>query len=205
MRLALAFLSLSIPCLAATLTQRINAVIGSMPARQTFWGIHVVDAATGATVYRRNEANFFVPASNTKLFSTALALMRLACLPFPNRRQRGFEAGRQWPGGRICVIGGGDPNLSARVIPYQRNETKPIPFEAIEALADTVVSAGVKIVDGDVVGDDTAFLWEPYPDGWAIERCCVGIWRAGECADTERQCFQTERRSRFRSWRTGSL
>jgi serine-type D-Ala-D-Ala carboxypeptidase/endopeptidase (penicillin-binding protein 4) len=171
MRLALAFLSLSIPCLAATLTQKINALAGSsQPARQTFWGIHVVDARTGATVYRRNEANFFIPASNAKLFSTSLALMRLG----PKYLFETIVTAEAPPdsNGRVSeirLVGGGDPNLSARVIPYQRNETKPNPFEAIDRLADAVVAAGVKVVDGDVVGDDTAYYWEPYPDGWAID------------------------------------
>ena len=178
MRLALAFLSLSIPCLAATLTQRINAILDrSEPARQAFWGIHVVDAATGTTLYRRNEANFFIPASNTKLFSTALGLMRLGpehrFTTAVNADARPDASGRVT---ELRLIGGGDPNLSARVIPYQRNETKPNPFEVIDSLADTVVAAGVKIVDGDIVGDDTAFFWEPYPEGWAVDDA---VWEYG--------------------------
>ena len=34
-------------------------------------------------------------------------------------------------------------------------------------LSDAVKAAGVVEVDGDVVGDDSAFAWEPYPDDWA--------------------------------------
>ena len=36
-----------------------------------------MDLATGKTLYELNPDHYFVPASNTKLFSTALALTRL--------------------------------------------------------------------------------------------------------------------------------
>ncbi len=136
-----------------------------------------MDAKTGVVVYRRNENSFFIPASNTKLFSTSLALMRLG----PGHRfhttvhvdSQPSASGRV---GEIRLVGGGDPNLSARVIPYHREETKPNAFEAIDKLAEAVVASGVKLVEGDVVGDDTAYYWEPYPDGWSIDD---SIWEYG--------------------------
>jgi D-alanyl-D-alanine carboxypeptidase/D-alanyl-D-alanine-endopeptidase (penicillin-binding protein 4) len=39
----------------------------------------------------------------------------------------------------------------------------------IEELADKIAARGVKRIEGAVVGDDTAYLWEPFPDGWAID------------------------------------
>src|SRR5258708_15445768 len=69
-----------IPVLAGaqTVAQRVDALIQASPAaRQAFWGIRVVDLESGAVVYQKNEDHFFVPASNTKLFSTSLALTRL--------------------------------------------------------------------------------------------------------------------------------
>jgi D-alanyl-D-alanine carboxypeptidase/D-alanyl-D-alanine-endopeptidase (penicillin-binding protein 4) len=153
----------------ATLAQRINSILASRESRQTLWGIHVVDAQTGKAVYRHNEQNFFIPASNTKLFTTALALMRLG----PDHRFTTTVVADSRPDaeGRVSelrLVGGGDPNLSARVIPYKRNETKSSAFEEIDALANAVVAAGVRSISGDVVGDDTAYFWEPFPEGWAI-------------------------------------
>ena len=37
----------------------------------------MVDLASGKTIYELNPEHYFVPASNAKLFSTALALTRL--------------------------------------------------------------------------------------------------------------------------------
>ena len=31
------------------------------------------------------------------------------------------------------------------------------------------MDAGLKAVDGDVVGDDSAYANEPYPEGWALD------------------------------------
>src|SRR5512140_3232777 len=60
-----------------SLTDRIEAVLNSPDALPAHWGIEVVSLENGATLYARNEHKLFVPASNTKLFTTALALQTL--------------------------------------------------------------------------------------------------------------------------------
>ena len=71
-------LLIAISAYSQTLSTRIAKIMWNSPAaQQAFWGIHIVDLKTGATVYSKNADQFFIPASNTKLFSTALALTRL--------------------------------------------------------------------------------------------------------------------------------
>jgi D-alanyl-D-alanine carboxypeptidase/D-alanyl-D-alanine-endopeptidase (penicillin-binding protein 4) len=43
------------------------------------------------------------------------------------------------------------------------------PLAAIEELADRIVAQGVRRVAGDIVGDDTWYVWQPYATGWGIE------------------------------------
>ena len=43
------------------------------------------------------------------------------------------------------------------------------PLAAIEDLADQVVARGVRSIDGDIVGDDTWYVWQPYAAGWGID------------------------------------
>jgi D-alanyl-D-alanine carboxypeptidase/D-alanyl-D-alanine-endopeptidase (penicillin-binding protein 4) len=74
------------------------------------------------------------------------------------------------------LIGGGDPSLSGRVIPYDRRAADGNPLAAIESLADELIERGVRRIEGNVVGDDTAYFWEPYPVGWTIEDA---IWYYG--------------------------
>ncbi len=71
--------------------------------------------------------------------------------------------------GPLRLIGGGDPNLSARAIPYRTGANSGNPLAAIEDLADQIAARGVKRVDGGIVGDDTWYLWEPYGSGWGID------------------------------------
>ena len=71
--------------------------------------------------------------------------------------------------GPLRLVGGGDPNLSARAIPYKPGPVTGDPLASIAELADQVAARGVKRVDGDIVGDDTWYVWQPYATGWAID------------------------------------
>jgi len=41
-------------------------------------------------------------------------------------------------------------------------------------MADQVAATGLKVVNGDVVGDDTLFPWEPYAENWTIDDAVWG-------------------------------
>ena len=113
----------------------------------------------------------FVPASNAKLYATALALERLGPdYRFTTRVVGEVEAVDGVLGGSLRLIGGGDPNLSARVIPYDSKiEYREDRLEPIRELARQVAEAGVTRVTGDVIGDDTRYVWDPYPSGWSLD------------------------------------
>lgn len=163
---------------APPLAKRIASILSRSPeAQQAFFGMRVIDLQTGATVYSLNENRFFVPASNTKLFTTAVALVRLG----PDYRFHTTVIADAEPSseGRVRelrLVGGGDPNLSARVVPYRHKAFSPNPLTAIERLADQVWSRGIRVVDGDIVGDDSAYANEPYPDGWGLDD---PVWEYG--------------------------
>ncbi|MBS1803777.1 MAG: D-alanyl-D-alanine carboxypeptidase/D-alanyl-D-alanine-endopeptidase [Acidobacteria bacterium] len=99
--------------------------------------------------------------------------------------------------GDILILGSGDPTISAHHYPYQpptppaatptpanppaksptgKPEATPTPqqlqaepraMEALDLLAQQVVQAGVRSVEGSVVGDDSYYLNEPYGTAWA--------------------------------------
>ena len=47
---------------------------------------------------------------------------------------------------------------------------KPDPMEVMDQLASALQRAGLRAVDGNVIGDDTFFLTEPYGRAWAKPR-----------------------------------
>jgi D-alanyl-D-alanine carboxypeptidase/D-alanyl-D-alanine-endopeptidase (penicillin-binding protein 4) len=69
----------------------------------------------------------------------------------------------------LRLVGGGDPNLSGRAIPYSTDAPAGDPLAAIEDLAAQVAARGVRCLSADVVGDDTAYVWQPYAEGWSID------------------------------------
>ncbi len=132
-------------------------------------GIEVVQLATGTVLYSRDSQKLFTPASNTKLFSTAMALARLG--PDYRMTTRLFQSN-----GDLIIAGGGDPSMSFIQIPYDKDAPPADPLAAIEALADELAVRGIRTVAGDVVGDDTAFVSEPFAPGWGVDD---SLWEYG--------------------------
>ena len=157
---------------AASLVHKIEDIWKNDPAAaRAVWGICALDAETGKPLVEYNSTHNFVPASNTKLFTTALALARLG----PDFRFRTRITARQAIGpdgvlnADLRLVGDGDPNLSGRALPYQKNSPPGDPLAAIETLVAELERKGLKEVRGEILGDDLAYIWEPYPTGWAVD------------------------------------
>ncbi len=150
---------------------RVDVALSNPAASKGEWGLLIADAATGETLYALNEDKYFVPASNMKLFSTALALSKLGVdYKFQTTLEtRGTISEDGTLSSDLFLVGRGDPNLSNRKFPFNLKEEFDGPPEKVLAeLADKLVAKGVKQIKGDVVGDDSYFPREPYPDGWEI-------------------------------------
>ena len=148
----------------------IAAVLSQPPLNRAHWGVDVVDLETGKALYSQNSDQLFLPASNTKLFTTAAAL----AIAGPDYRFRTtVEAdGKIDDNGRLLgdlvIVGRGDPNISSRTLPYAlKTQRTPPHTQILEEMADQVARNGLKIVDGDLIGDDTYYAFERYAEGWA--------------------------------------
>jgi D-alanyl-D-alanine carboxypeptidase/D-alanyl-D-alanine-endopeptidase (penicillin-binding protein 4) len=156
----------------ARFRQRVETALSASGPNQGFWGVLITDAATGEILYARNAGNYFTPASDAKLFTTALALTTLG----PEYRVRttistsGTLDANGVLNGDLVLTGRGDANLSNRKFPYEKKvEHDGAPEKALAALADAVVAGGVKEIAGGVVADDSLFQLERFPSGWTID------------------------------------
>jgi D-alanyl-D-alanine carboxypeptidase/D-alanyl-D-alanine-endopeptidase (penicillin-binding protein 4) len=147
---------------AANLETRLDQILDAGPlSKRSLAGVQVVSLDTHKILYASNADRFFVPASNMKLFTTALALTRLGPdYRFVTRLLSDSS-------GNLVLAGGGDPSLSGRDYPYRKEPTGRPPLAALEQLLDEAIASGLKQVDGDIIGDDTLYPWVPYPPNWS--------------------------------------
>src|SRR3984957_10167328 len=152
--------------------RRAEAALSAAGPDKGTWGVLVIDATTGEVLYSRNADGYFMPASNAKLFSTALALAALG----PDYRVRttvasnGALDANGALNGDLALIGRGDANLSNRKFPFEKKEEREGPAEKVfAAFADTVAASGVKEITGDVIADDSMFQHEKFPSGWLVD------------------------------------
>jgi D-alanyl-D-alanine carboxypeptidase/D-alanyl-D-alanine-endopeptidase (penicillin-binding protein 4) len=151
--------------------ERVKTVLDKANAQRAYWGVLVVDRDTGETLYELNAAKLFTPASNRKVFTTIFALAALG----PEHRYSTILASKTPLGadgrlaGDLIFKGSGDPDLSNRKFPFAGKAEHEGPMDKVLIeMADAAVAKGLKVVDGDIVADDSLFPYDPYPAGWEV-------------------------------------
>ena len=161
--LALILLCLTAPALAQapvarapvpSVQQQVERALGAAPPGARF-GLLVVDEQ-GRAIVSVNPDQRFIPASNTKLFTTAAAYALLPGMDRPDvagGTQVRLVTGQRKRAPTVLLVGQGDARMSS---------APDCQVDCLAALADAV-AAKIKVV-GDVVGDDTLFpdqRWSP--------------------------------------------
>jgi D-alanyl-D-alanine carboxypeptidase/D-alanyl-D-alanine-endopeptidase (penicillin-binding protein 4) len=139
----------------------IDSVVSSEPLDRTQWGIAVRDARSGEWLVRLNAARHFVPASNTKLVVTTVAMGELG----PDYRFETPVFVHASPGDSVAaelvIIGRGDPTFSER---FHASD-----FAVSDSIAETVAAHGIRRI-GDIIVDATFFG----------DRMINGTWEVGD-------------------------
>lgn len=134
------------------LSKKLERLAKSSHLRRASVGIQVTDLDSGKVLFALDPQKPLIPASCTKLFTSATALATLG--PDFQFTTKLFIKGKITAKGRVkgdlVVVGGGDPNISGRF--HQGNITA-----VFEKWAAALVAKGIRSVDGRVIADDTAF------------------------------------------------
>ncbi len=175
--LALCGLLLPCPARADDLAAALARLTNAPEYRNARWGLLVVDADTGKVILEQNADQLFAPASVTKLYSCAAALVALGGdrrYETPVYRRGNVQDGRL--AGDLILVGQGDLTLGGRTLPdgklafkdqdhtyagasTTRNEvTGTDPLAGLLDLADQVKKTGIQAIDGDVLIDDRLFM-----------------------------------------------
>ncbi len=125
-------------------------------------GLLIVNSRTRDTLYSRNAGKLFMPASNQKLLTGAVALHQLG----PNYRFRTIVArrGALTDGvlnGDLVVIGNGDPTISDRM--------RGNAMLAMQGIADSIIAHGVKRITGTLRPGGNALPDSIYGYGWELD------------------------------------
>ena len=150
------------PATLAELRQRLTTHVGQAKYDAALWGAKIVSLDTGITIFEQNPQKLFSPASNSKLYTVALALDRLGA-DYRIKTSLYAKARPNRAGtlkGDLIVYGRGDPTINARL--HGGNI-----YKALGPLVSALTNAGVKSIAGDLVGDESYFHGSPLGSGWA--------------------------------------
>jgi D-alanyl-D-alanine carboxypeptidase/D-alanyl-D-alanine-endopeptidase (penicillin-binding protein 4) len=152
-----------VPATLTELQSRIQEIVRQPALEPGFFAVKIVSLDTGLVIYEQNANKFTRPASNMKLYTVAAALDRLT--PDYHFITSVFAKEKLEDGkvkGDLIVYGRGDPSFAAR---FNNSDY----FKGIDDLAARIVTAGVKRVKGDLVGDESWFNGAPLGSGWEWE------------------------------------
>ncbi len=157
------------------LHKQIEKVIDGPAYKHATWGILVVNAKTGETVYERNPETMLAPASVTKLFTCAAALIALG--EDSTTKTKVFQNGKMVGDtlrGDLILVAAGDLTFGSRfkdgkTVFKDKDHTyansglgdseltDTDPLYALNTLAKQVKEAGINQIDGEILIDDRLF------------------------------------------------
>lgn len=148
----------------AELRERLAAHLAEPRFADATWGVKIVSLETGQILYENHAERLMSPASNSKLYTAALALETLGgdyqittpiyATAKPNRSGTIH--------GNLVIVGRGDPSWNARRLGTNF-------WRIFEPFVRVVTNAGVRCIKGDLVADATYFRGPPTGSSWTAD------------------------------------
>lgn len=165
--LIISFFLIFIPTLShgqnsTAVSKAVNELVKDEAMKHATLAVNVYNIGKRSQVYAYNAQRSVIPASLTKLFTTALGFEKLG-KNFRFRTTLAYSGEVEKNGtlhGDLYIIGGGDPLLGS----YRYRQT--VPDSVFASWHKAITAAGIKAVDGRVYYDASIFDNHPLHDNW---------------------------------------
>jgi hypothetical protein len=142
--------------------QAYQALVDDQQAKYAITSLCILDAQTGNTIFAHNENIGLATASTLKTITSATAYSVLG-KDFKYQTTLAYSGKITANGtleGDLIILGGGDPTLGSWR--YEQTKENVILTNWVSAIKD----AGIKKINGAVIGDDSLFGTQSVPEGW---------------------------------------
>jgi serine-type D-Ala-D-Ala carboxypeptidase/endopeptidase (penicillin-binding protein 4) len=137
----------------------LDRIFGAPVMEQGLWGVQVKSLETGRVLYTLNARKLMMPASNMKIVTLAAAAEALGWdYRFKTTLETAAPVENGALKGDLIVRGSGDPTINSRA-----NRATVLFDEWAAALK----AAGITRIDGNIVGDASAFDRRRLGQGWS--------------------------------------
>ena len=143
------------------LEKAFNNLLADEQAKHALTSLCVLDANTGKILFAKNEQIGLATASTLKTITAASAFSILG-KDFQYQTSLGYSGSIMSDGtlkGNLIITGSGDPTLGSWR--YQNKENAVL-LQWVAAIK----AAGIKKIDGSIIGDDRIFGTQTTPEGW---------------------------------------
>ncbi|MDR3706315.1 MAG: D-alanyl-D-alanine carboxypeptidase/D-alanyl-D-alanine-endopeptidase [Paludibacteraceae bacterium] len=139
----------------------VNAFVNAPDMKRANLSVMIKDVETGETILQHRADKNTVPASTTKLVTTATALEILGPdFTFTTKLQYDGTIENGVLNGNIYILGGGDPTLGSK---YMGDSL------FLDKWTAAVKQLGIKKITGTVIGDGTLYDTQGIPPRWTWE------------------------------------
>lgn len=144
-----------------SLQTKIRLAVQRPELRRGQIGIKIVSLDTGKVVFEQNSEKYFMPASNMKVFTVAAAIEKLS----PNFKFVTSAYATAMPDengvlkGDLTIYGRGDVSFSTM---FSENDY----YKGLDNLVEKIAQAGIKRIEGNLIGDTSYFRGFYIPRGW---------------------------------------
>lgn len=143
------------------LEKAFNNLLADEQAKHAITSLCVLDANTGKVLFAKNEQIGLATASTLKTITAATAFSILG-KDFQFQTTLAYTGNITPDGtlkGNLIIAGSGDPTLGS---PRYQNKENAVLTQWVAAIK----AAGIKKIDGTIIGDDRIFGTQTTPEGW---------------------------------------